>query len=105
MTETNKQIARLNENVLVKNIFMSKEKVRELKRLVQQIKRHDDLEEVVKDNDLMLADTELDLDEAQKRLELSCKSDTRFYKPSEDVEDGAAEEANWEEYNHEHIGH
>ena len=49
MTETNKQIARSNESVLVKNMFMFKEKVRELKRLVRQMKRDDELEGDIKD--------------------------------------------------------
>ena len=105
MTETNKQIARSNESVLVKNMFMFKEKVRERKILVRQMKRDDELEEDIKDKELMLADAEIDLDEAQKRLESSRESDTRFHEPSEDVEDGAAEEPNWEEYNREHVGH
>jgi len=105
MTETNKQIARLNESVLVKNIFMFKEKVRELKRSVRQMKRDNELEEDIKDEESMLADADIDLDEAQKRLESSRESDTRFHEPSEDVEDGAAEEPNWEEYNRKHVGH
>ena len=53
----------------------------------------------------MLADAEKDLDEAQKRLESSCKSDTQLHGPLKDVEDGATEEPNWDEYNREHVGH
>ena len=48
MTETNKQIARLNESVIVKNNITFKEKVRELKRSVQQMQREDELEEDIK---------------------------------------------------------
>ena len=105
MIKTNKRIVRLTESVLVKNMFMFKEKVRERKILVRQMKRDDELEEDIKDEESMLADAEIDLDEAQKRLESSRESDTRFHEPSEDVEDGAAEEPNWEEYNREHVGH
>ena len=53
----------------------------------------------------MLADAEVDLDKAQKQLESSRKSDTPFHEPSEGVEDGTAEAHNWEEYNHEQVGH
>ena len=76
-----------------------------LKRSVRQMKRDDDLEEDIKDEESMLADAEVDLDEAQKQLESSHELDTRFHEPTEDVEDGAAEEPNWEECNREHVGH
>ena len=68
MAETNKKIARLNKSVLVKNMFMSRGNVMELKRSVHQTKREDEPDEDTKDEELVLADTEVDLCETQKWL-------------------------------------
>ena len=82
MIESNKQIARLNESVPVKNVFVFKEKVSGLQRSVQQLKRETDLEEDITAEEfiglVMLVDAQADLGDSQKRLESSRESDTRY---------------------------